>query len=108
MRYLNKEMLDVIIAVLNFQDFVIADNAVRQDAGLPARDHFAETENYYFSLPDAVLRKAGLHKNRADLEDILRFEVTDQMTSTSFEDLGRFPFTVDYRNEFGSTAIQVA
>ena len=100
MRSLNREMLDVIIAVQRLKDFIIADTAFRADAGRPRRDWFAETETYFSEIPDAVMRAAGLHKNRNDLEEALRFEVTPTMLQTEFSKLGQFSFPNDPRGEF--------
>jgi len=100
MRSLNREMLDVIIAVQRLKDFIIADTAVRADAGRPRRDWFAETETYFSEIPDTVMRAAGLHKNRNDLEEVLRFEVTPAMLHTEYSKLGQFPFPGDPRGEF--------
>lgn len=100
MRRLNKQMLSVIQATQRLRSFVISDNHVREQAGLPERDWVKECEAYYSAIPDAVMKSARLHKNLSDLEDVLAFKVTPEMTATDYGDLGKFDFTRDSRQEY--------
>jgi hypothetical protein len=43
---------------------------------------------------------ACLHKNRSDFENVLNFQVTDEMLKTNHNKLSQFEFPADVRDEY--------
>ena len=58
-RMLNREALDVIMAVQSFQEFKVNDRAIYPDSREDIRELCRE---YYLSIPDHVISRAGLTK----------------------------------------------
>jgi hypothetical protein len=80
MRHLNKAALDIICAVQAFRTFAIYDGNVNLDN----QDWFRACNQYYDDIPDALMREAGLVKNRYDFDLVLDFTVTAEIRRTAF------------------------
>ena len=86
---LNKEILNTVLAVQYYKKHKIAEGILLNTKN---RDWYTPTEEYYHSLPDYILEKAGLKKNINDFEKVLNYNVTDEMLSTLFSGLWIFDF----------------
>ena len=101
-RVLNREALDVIMAVQSFQTFTVNDRLI-----YPARrgDVRELCREYYFAIPDAVMTLAGLSKSEHDLKNLFRFRVAREMTAARPQDLSQFPlWESESESEEGSDA----
>lgn len=87
-RMLNREALDVIMAVQSFQEFKVNDRAIYPDSREDIRELCRE---YYLAIPDHVIDRAGLNKTTHDLENLLRFPVTREMCAARPQDLNQIP-----------------
>lgn len=80
------ELLDVICAVLDYRRFIVSHQRVFHKENF---DYFAETENYFKTLP----LPDGMKHNRNTFEKILSYEAdTERLTrlnNTECCDLGK-------------------
>ena len=56
-------------------------------------DWLTRTRNYFFAIDDTFVKSLGLKKNEYCFEALLRYEVTDEMKNTNFDELNKFSFT---------------
>lgn len=66
--FLNREILEVCHAVLNYKKFIISDNRVTKKVPMNEFDFYKMTENYFYSLELPI----GLKKNHKTFERIDR------------------------------------
>lgn len=85
---LNEKLLNIIDVVQSYKWYRIREIKILD----LNRDWYKETEDYYYNLPRKLLDEVGLRKNNFDFERVIRFKITDEISSTEYKDLGRFDF----------------
>lgn len=82
---MNKEILDVVNAVINYGRFIISNNYIIPTENF---DHIKKMEEYYKSLP----LPEGMNKNNSDFERILDLgwysnKELESLNNTNYSDL---------------------
>lgn len=91
MRSLNKKILDVILTIQTYAQFKRRE-ARTLGKDLSVYDWEKDAEEYYYNLPNEILKGLRLRKNKLDFEKVLYFKVTDEIMSTEVEKLNQFRF----------------
>jgi len=86
---LNKDILNIIMAVQHYKKHRIAENMLLNKKG---HDWYGETEKYYYGLPDEIIHTNGLKKNIDTFEKIISYPVTEKIRSTLYSGLWQFDF----------------
>lgn len=91
--FLNREILEVCHAVLNYKKFIVSDNRVTKKVPMNEFDFDKMTENYFYSLnlPD------GMKKNRNTYERIDRLGLINktelnEWDSCTMSELSKYVF----------------
>lgn len=79
--------LDLVRYGTTIEDQAYTAHMVSED------DWAARTRNYFFAIDDAFVDSLGLKKNEYCFEALLRYDVTDEMKNTDYDELGKFTFT---------------
>lgn len=92
---LNENLLAVICMVQAAKNLYIAElKIVRKGVYVtgmePSDDWYTRTRKYFSAIDTEFLRSLGLKKNEYCFESILDFDVTDEIRSTLYDDLGKF------------------
>ena len=72
--YLNREILEVCHAVLNYKKFIVSDNRVTKRVPMEKFDFYEMAEKYFYSLD----LPEGLRKNRMTFERIDRLGLVEK------------------------------
>lgn len=89
MRFLNKNMLNLIITIKSYEEFKRSESFMLGDYLV---NHAVDVFDYYKSIPDYIVEASGLQKTWSDLVKIQHFTVSDEMERTEYSELGQFRF----------------
>lgn len=89
---MNETLLGIIILTQRCRDYYVAKNILLNDCP----DWWKQVETLWRDIPTAVFQKAGIANNRMNLEESLRFEVTEEMRNTQSEELDNFKTSAFY------------
>ena len=81
--YLNREILEVCHAVLNYKKFIVSDNRVTKRVPMEKFDFYKMTEEYFYSLE----LPEGMRKNRMTFERIDRLGLVNKSELEKMESL---------------------
>lgn len=97
-----EKMLDVVLAVQTFYQYMQIDTIVKKDLKIitsdeaRTRDNYKLTQEYYNSLCTEELEKLGYTSNNYSFETILYFDkkILDEMKKIEFKEL--VPYIIKY------------
>lgn len=97
-----EKMLDVVLAVQTFYQYMQIDTIVKKDLKIitsdeaRTRDNYKLTQEYYNSLCTEELEKLGYTSNNYSFETILYFDkkILDEMKKIEFKELA--PYIIKY------------
>lgn len=92
---LNEKLLYVIVTIQDYKSFFASKNhleEITQTGEKGKHDYYTEIENFYNSLDKKILHEIGLHKNKWDFDKIWSYNLTNEIKSTVFDELGKFEF----------------
>lgn len=101
---MSEKLLSVICMVQSAMHLFLDEvNLVRYEADIEGQsytkgmesksDWKTRTRNYFFAIDDSLVNSVGLVKNEFCFEALLRYEVTEEMKHTHFDELGKFTFS---------------
>lgn len=88
---LSEQKLQLILTIQDYAKFQ-KNNAKLLGIDISTFDWIDVTEQYYNNLPDDILAKEGLKKNKRDFEKVYYYKVTDEIMKSPVEELNSFKF----------------
>lgn len=84
--HMNETLLSMILFIQRARDYYITKNWVTDETN----SWFDQVQKEYQKIPDKIFDTAEISKNRHNFEEMLRFQVTTEMTNSPMEALPKF------------------
>ena len=90
---LNKDLLNIIIAVQNYKTFQLSDYFLKLslDENIDY-DWYSNVKDFFFAIDKKLIDKAGIDHDLSTLEKILSYQVPEDAETVEYHELGQYVF----------------
>lgn len=91
---LNAQILNLVCMVQSYEKSISNQNMFYNLIGKKEmiKDSWKETEKFYNAIGTDILKTMELSTNIISFEKVMHFRVINEMTSSLYDDLGKFKF----------------